>query len=49
MSKIAGWNDFNVIERIRQLSLTQLENLAEALLEFYSSEDLVNWLNNSAN
>ncbi|MGL5925306.1 DUF4351 domain-containing protein [Chroococcidiopsis sp.] len=37
-----------MIECIRQLSLTQLENLPEALLEFSSSEDLVNWLNNSA-
>ncbi|RUT11370.1 hypothetical protein DSM107010_33080 [Chroococcidiopsis cubana SAG 39.79] len=36
-------------ERICQLSLTQLENLAEALLEFSNPEDLVNWLNNSAN
>lgn len=36
-------------ERVRQLSLTQLENLAEALLEFSNPEDLVNWLNNSAN
>lgn len=31
-------------ERIRQLSLTQLENLAEALLDFSSSVDLANWL-----
>lgn len=36
-------------ERIRQLSLTQLETLAEALLDFSTSEDLVNWLENSAN
>lgn len=31
-------------ERIHQLSLTQLENLAEALLDFSSSMDLVDWL-----
>jgi predicted transposase YdaD len=31
-------------ERIQQLSLTQLENLAEALLDFSASADLVNWL-----
>ena len=36
-------------ERIRQLSLTQLETLAEVLLDFSSSADLVNWLENSAN
>lgn len=35
-------------ERVRQLSLTQLENLAEALLDFSSSEDLVTWLNSVA-
>ena len=31
-------------ERIPQLSLTQLENLAEALLDFSSPVDLANWL-----
>ena len=31
-------------ERIRQLSLTQLEDLAEALLDFSQPADLVNWL-----
>jgi hypothetical protein len=36
-------------ERICQLSLTQLEHLAEALLDFSSSEDLVTWLDNSTN
>ncbi len=30
--------------RIRQLSLIQLENLAEALLDFSQPADLVNWL-----
>ncbi|WP_414755523.1 DUF4351 domain-containing protein [Anabaena sp. CCY 9910] len=31
-------------ERIRGLSLTQLEDLAEALLDFSTEADLVNWL-----
>jgi predicted transposase YdaD len=31
-------------ERIRQLSLTQLEDLAEALLDFSDEDDLVVWL-----
>jgi predicted transposase YdaD len=31
-------------ERIRQLSLTQLENLAEALLDFSDEDNLVVWL-----
>ena len=31
-------------DRIRQLSLTQLEDLAEALLDFSDKEDLVVWL-----
>jgi len=33
-------------ERIRQLSLTKLEDLAEALLDFSTVEDLINWLGN---
>jgi len=31
-------------EQIRQLSLIQLENLAEALLDFEAQTDLVAWL-----
>jgi predicted transposase/invertase (TIGR01784 family) len=31
--------------KIRELSLEQLENLGEALLDFQSEDDLVNWLN----
>jgi len=31
-------------EQIRQLSLTQLEDLAEALLDFSDTADLVSWL-----
>lgn len=34
----------NVTERIRKLSAEQLEELGEALLDFESQEDLVNWL-----
>lgn len=36
----------DVEERIRSLTVTQLENLAEALLDFTTPEDLANWLNN---
>ena len=35
----------DVEERIRNLTVTQLEDLAEALLDFTTPEDLVNWLN----
>ena len=33
--------------RIEELSLTQLENLGEALLDFEQMDDLVNWLEGS--
>ena len=33
--------------RIEELSLTQLENLGEALLDFEQIDDLVNWLEGS--
>ena len=32
-------------ERIRELPLAELEDLAEALLDFSNAEDLINWLN----
>jgi predicted transposase YdaD len=32
--------------QIENLSLTQLEDLGEALLDFNSETDLINWLNN---
>ena len=35
-------------ERVRQLSLEQLETLAEALLDFASTTDLEQWLNKAA-
>ncbi len=34
----------NLSERIKQLSLDELENLTEALFDFKSESDLVNWL-----
>ncbi|BAZ53113.1 hypothetical protein NIES4103_57840 [Nostoc sp. NIES-4103] len=34
-----------LIERIQQLETSQLENLAEALLDFESESNLVDWLN----
>ncbi|OCQ95667.1 hypothetical protein BCD67_10405 [Oscillatoriales cyanobacterium USR001] len=33
-------------ERIRALSFTQLEMLSEALLDFSTQSDLIDWLNN---
>ncbi len=36
-------------EPIRQLSIEQLENLGEALLDFESEADLTNWLSQSGN
>jgi predicted transposase YdaD len=36
-------------QRIRQLSLTQLEDLAEALLDFSDKDDLVVWLQGVSN
>lgn len=34
-------------ERVSQLSIEQLENLAEALLDFSTEGDLVTWLANN--
>lgn len=34
--------------QIENLSLTQLEDLGEALLDFATQEDLANWLNSLA-
>jgi hypothetical protein len=39
-----GLIDFEIQDRIRQLSLSQLENFAEALLDFSDTTDLVAWL-----
>ena len=40
-----GEIDTSLIERIQGLSLEQLENLGEALLDFSSVADLETWLN----
>ena len=37
------------LERLHQLSIAQLEDLAEALLDFSSEADLVAWLNQLSN
>lgn len=39
-----GEIDSSLISRIRGLSIEQLENLAEALLDFSEVSDLVAWL-----
>ena len=39
-----GTVDLSLQERIRQLSVNQLKDLAEALLNFSEPEDLVDWL-----
>jgi predicted transposase YdaD len=36
-------------ERIHQLSIVQLENLAEALLDFSTEVDLATWLDENSN
>ncbi|MEL7037880.1 MAG: DUF4351 domain-containing protein [Cyanobacteria bacterium J06592_8] len=41
-----GEIDTELERTIRELSLTQLENLGEALLDFNNRNDLVNWLEN---
>ncbi|MEH1969044.1 MAG: DUF4351 domain-containing protein [Nostoc sp.] len=40
-----GEIDTSLIEQIKSLSLEQLENLGEALLDFSSVADLETWLN----
>jgi predicted transposase YdaD len=39
-----GRLDDSVIEQIQQLSISQLEDLAEALLDFANLADLTGWL-----
>jgi predicted transposase YdaD len=34
----------NLTEKIRELSIEEIENLGEALLDFQSLSDLVSWL-----
>lgn len=44
LNRRIGTVDLQLQERIRQLSLIQLEDLAEALLDFSNEADLVAWL-----
>jgi predicted transposase YdaD len=44
LNRRIGTVDLQLQEHIRQLSLTQLEDLAEALLDFSNEADLVAWL-----
>jgi len=39
-----GKDEPQVRSQLQQLSSTQLEELAEALLDFSTTEDLVSWL-----
>ncbi len=40
-----GEIDASLIERVQELSIEQLENLGEALLDFTTVADLENWFN----
>ncbi|PSO49967.1 MAG: hypothetical protein BRC33_04825 [Cyanobacteria bacterium SW_9_44_58] len=42
-----GELDSNLVEQIQKLNVSQLEELAEALLEFSSQKDLETWLQQS--
>jgi predicted transposase YdaD len=44
LNRRIGTVDLQLQEHIRRLSLTQLEDLAEALLDFLNEADLVAWL-----
>lgn len=44
LNRRIGTVEPEVQERLRQLSTTQLEDLAEALLDFTSATDLADWL-----
>lgn len=44
LTRRLGTIESEVQERLRSLTTTQLENLAEALLDFSNSDDLTNWL-----
>ncbi|MBN3940658.1 MAG: DUF4351 domain-containing protein [Nostoc sp. NMS9] len=45
LNRRIGEMDMSLIERIQGLSIEQLENLGEALLDFSSVADLETWLN----
>jgi predicted transposase YdaD len=46
LNRLIGAINVQLQTQIENLSLTQLEDLGEALLDFATEEDLVNWLNN---
>ena len=45
LNRRLGEIDASLIERVKGLSIEQLENLGEALLDFSSVADLETWLN----
>ncbi|MBD0302720.1 MAG: DUF4351 domain-containing protein, partial [Tolypothrix sp. T3-bin4] len=45
LNRRIGEIDTSLIERIKGLSIEQLENLGEALLDFSNVADLETWLN----
>jgi predicted transposase YdaD len=45
LNRCIGEIDTSLIEQIKSLSIEQLENLGEALLDFSSVADLETWLN----
>ncbi len=45
LNRCIGEIDASLIERVQGLSIEQLENLGEALLDFSSIADLEAWLN----
>lgn len=47
LNRRCGELDANLAKRIRELNVSQLEELAEALLEFSSQDDLETWLQQS--
>jgi predicted transposase YdaD len=46
LNRLIGAINSQLQSQIENLSLTQLEDLGEALLDFATEEDLINWLNN---
>lgn len=48
LTRRIGTINLQLQTKIENLSLTQLEDLGEALLDFATQEDLVNWLNSLA-
>ena len=45
LTRRIGAINLQLQSKVEDLSLTQLEDLGEALLDFATQEDLVNWLN----